>query len=167
MNTKKSCHLMMDQIERLIDQLTVDQYAQKLDLFNGSSIGQHVRHIHDFYATVTHASQKDILDYSKRERNTTIEESSNFALSCLCTLRDQLEDCDEDKTIDVIADFTVNDHDQVIVKSTLGRELVYAYDHAIHHLAIIKMGIRHHFPGCNIDEDLGVAASTLRHREQA
>ncbi len=157
----------MDQIEQLLDQLSVEQYAQKLDLFNGSSIGQHVRHIHDFYATVTHASQKSTLDYSKRERNTKIEESSYMALTCLCNLRDKIEDCEEDQPIDVIADFTVNDNDQVLVKSTLGRELMYAYDHAIHHLAIIKMGIRHHFPECKIDENLGVAASTLRHRNHA
>jgi hypothetical protein len=38
------------------------------------------------------------------------------------------------------------------------------YDHAVHHLAIIKIGIRCSFPQWIIDRDLGVSPSTLKAR---
>jgi hypothetical protein len=48
--------------------------------------------------------------------------------------------------------------------SSIGRELLYAYDHAVHHLAIIKLGIKAEIPDVEIDSNIGVAASTLRHQ---
>jgi hypothetical protein len=50
-------------------------------------------------------------------------------------------------------------------QSTVGRELAFVYDHAIHHLAMIKVGLRCHYPHIQIDRDLGVSPSTIKARQ--
>ena len=52
------------------------------------------------------------------------------------------------------------------ISSSVGRELMYAYDHAIHHLAMIKIGMQIDFPMIEISKNLGVAPSTLKYRKQ-
>ena len=52
------------------------------------------------------------------------------------------------------------------IHSSIGRELMYAYDHAIHHLAMVKIGMNVHYPEVSINKDLGVAPSTLKYRKQ-
>ena len=49
--------------------------------------------------------------------------------------------------------------------SSVGRELGFAAHHAIHHLAMIKIGLRCHFPHIQIDRDLGVSPSTIKARK--
>lgn len=49
-----------------------------------------------------------------------------------------------------------------IIESTIGREVMYAFDHAVHHMAIIKIGLIENFPDKTIDVNLGIAPSTVR-----
>jgi len=42
--------------------------------------------------------------------------------------------------------------------------LLFFYDHAIHHLAIIKIGLLCHFPHVQAEKDLGVSPSTIKAR---
>jgi hypothetical protein len=44
----------------------------------------------------------------------------------------------------------------------MGREMVFVYDHAIHHLAIIRIGLQVHFPEVDVDVHLGVSPSTIK-----
>ena len=48
--------------------------------------------------------------------------------------------------------------------SSLSRELLFVYDHAIHHLAIIRIGLTCHFSYVNMHRDLGVSPSTIKSR---
>ena len=59
------------------------------------------------------------------------------------------------------------DDERPVYISSMGRELQYAFDHAIHHLAIIRMGLETHFPEIPVDKDLGVAPSTLKFRNSS
>ena len=45
------------------------------------------------------------------------------------------------------------------------RELTYNIEHAVHHMAIIKIGIREVAPYVVIPGDFGIAVSSLRYRE--
>ena len=44
---------------------------------------------------------------------------------------------------------------------------MFAYDHALHHLAIIKMGLLSAFPQIKVDENMGVSPATLKNQNQA
>ncbi|TAG65626.1 MAG: DinB family protein, partial [Runella slithyformis] len=49
-------------------------------------------------------------------------------------------------------------------QTTLSRELVYIAEHAIHHLAILKIALRAHFPDIALPVHFGVAYSTVQYQ---
>ena len=53
------------------------------------------------------------------------------------------------------------------VKSSFERELLYCLDHAIHHQALIKIGLKELELSHLVSPDFGVAYSTLRYRARA
>jgi hypothetical protein len=52
---------------------------------------------------------------------------------------------------------------EVTSSSTYYRELMHNLDHAIHHMAMIRVGLTT-MPGITLPEDFGVAYSTLKFR---
>lgn len=162
MDCKSSSERIIDQITQVLSVLDKADYTNKLSLFNGSTIGQHVRHIHDFYHCVVRGVERGSLDYCNRERDANIEAEPEFALLLFRKMHETIQDFDVSEEIDVVPDFTDKEVERFSVKSSVGRELMYAYDHAVHHLAIIKMGLRQHFPTKEIDPAVGVAPSTIK-----
>jgi uncharacterized damage-inducible protein DinB len=161
MDCKEGALEIVQQVERILDQLAQDKYANPLEVLNGSSLGQHFRHIIEFYHCLVDGVDQGIIDYASRKRDTRIEQDVRFAKSSYLRLIQQLKALDEDRIIRVKADF--NAEERPVVGSTLGRELMFAYDHAIHHLAIIKIGIQQELPELALDQQLGVAPSTIKH----
>ncbi|MBK7410730.1 MAG: hypothetical protein IPJ40_23360 [Saprospirales bacterium] len=74
MNCKEGNELMLRQIDALLALVEQDVYARPLDLFNGSTIGQHIRHILNFYEAVVSGATAGLVDYAKRERDPQIEQ---------------------------------------------------------------------------------------------
>ncbi|MCR9288732.1 MAG: hypothetical protein NXI23_15255 [Bacteroidetes bacterium] len=164
MNCKQGTKFIITQMVDLLDVVGDENYRTHLPIFKGSSIGQHIRHITDFYTCFISGFNEGLIDYSKRERNHLIEMETAFAKGVMGNILDEITYCDEEKIIDVRVDFTSElGVERPIVKSSIGREMMYAYDHAVHHLAMIKMGIRVAFPNIQVDEKVGVAPSTLKH----
>ncbi len=164
MNCKSSTGKIVNQISEVLNTVNSDEYLMPLDLFNGSTIGQHIRHIYDFYNSVVRADESGILDYGERERDPNIETSKEIALQRLHELDQSVQILDESTALKVMAEFDADDSDRSVLESSVGRELMYGYDHAVHHLAIIKMGIKQEFPHYSIDDNIGVAPSTIRYR---
>ena len=52
---------------------------------------------------------------------------------------------------------------EIIVSSNYDRELLYNLEHCIHHQALIKVGLLH-CKAIHINENFGVAASTIAYR---
>ncbi|NBP71028.1 MAG: hypothetical protein EBU52_20110, partial [Cytophagia bacterium] len=65
--------------------------------------------------------------------------------------------------LEVGYDMSANDF--VTIESNFMRELVYNIEHAVHHMAIMKIGIKEVAPYIQLPFDFGVAASTIRHKE--
>ena len=57
------------------------------------------------------------------------------------------------------------DKDSVKIKSSLERELAYNIEHAIHHMAIIKIAVQTVFPKVKLADNFGVAFSTVRYQK--
>jgi hypothetical protein len=51
------------------------------------------------------------------------------------------------------------------INTSLERELVYNVEHAIHHMAIIRIAIEREFPSIKLDKHFGIAFSTIRFRD--
>jgi hypothetical protein len=67
----------------------------------------------------------------------------------------------------VKADFSADQRDaRPIVQSSIGRELLFAYDHAVHHLAIIRIGIKAACPDVLLPASVGVAPATVKYHQK-
>ncbi|MEL6988758.1 MAG: hypothetical protein AAGK97_13155 [Bacteroidota bacterium] len=151
------------QIADILDKIDAASYKKPLKIFTGSSLGQHFRHILDFYNCVIKASELGFLDYACRERNPRIETDVNYAKNTFIQINNLLDKLDFNKEIEVLADVSVSKSvERPVLKSTIGREVLFAFDHAVHHLAMIKMGIKTNFPEIELEDQVGVAPSTLK-----
>lgn len=164
MNCKQGTEIIIEQMTELLGRISPEVYAQPLALFNGSSIGQHFRHIVDFYGCLSRDFNGGRVDYAQRQRDTRVETEPAYAAGVLSSYFEQLKPSDEAASLEIVADFSSDFNEtRPVVLSTMGREMMYAYDHAVHHLAIIKMGLKSTSPSLQMDKNIGVAPSTIKH----
>ncbi len=164
MNCKKGALQLIDSIISTMELIGDDLYDTPLELYNGSTFGKHFRHIYDFFNCLVEQSDGSCIDYCDRHRDSEIESSKSYAINCFKQLTIRIHDLSEESEMMVQADFEISSGLRPIVKTSVGREIMYAYDHAVHHLAIIKIGLKEKCPHALIDNNLGVAASTIRHQ---
>lgn len=160
---KESSNLLLKQLSMLVMQLNDHSYSKELPLLMDNSIGKHVRHILDLYDCLLEADASCILNYDNRKRNPILETSSQFALTKIKDIQLGIEKMDLEKELKLHQTIGTTD---VEMKSQVQRELLYTIDHTVHHLAIIRIAIQHHFPEISIPENFGFAFSTLRYREK-
>lgn len=167
MNGRIAAQEMAEQIISLLTQIDKGDYCHPLPLFDGATLGQHFRHIFDFYDCFVKGLPGFELDYAARERNPMIERDPTFAHEAFSHLLPAMEGLDENKRMLVKAqvDSAGSPAGSTLVHSSVGRELMFIHDHAIHHLAIIKIGWKWLSPQADLDENLGVAPSTLAFRK--
>ena len=164
MNCKQGTDHIIGQMTELLKRISPEHYSRPLALFNGSSIGQHFRHIFDFYNCLCNGVSDGTIDYTKRDRDPLVETDPAYAALVFFKMQQICNTLPETATIEIIADFSsALDVDRPVVKSTIARELMYAYDHAVHHLAMIKMGLNTACPDVEVDRYVGVAPSTVKH----
>ncbi|MBL0084593.1 MAG: hypothetical protein IPP37_20115 [Saprospiraceae bacterium] len=155
---------ILSQLKTMISGLKPGMYNQALEVLNGATIGKHIRHIHDFYKAVVQGAADGIIDYNRRDRDEAIENSPELAIQQFELWLSMLETLNTDNEVLVCASIGYG-ATPAMIKSSLEREMMYAYDHAIHHLALIKIG----FDSAHdqrLPADFGVAPSTLHHHKK-
>ena len=60
----------------------------------------------------------------------------------------------------------LSDFEETISNSSVMREVVYTLDHTVHHLAIIKIAIQVELNHIELDQNMGIAPSTLRNTKK-
>jgi hypothetical protein len=167
MNSKEGSELVLEQIIGLLQNIDGQVYIHKLNVLNQASLGQHLRHIADFYLCLLAGADTAKIDYCQRQRDPAMEQDINIMCNILMDIKFKINDLDENKPIHVVPDYAPDEAQRQVVASSLGRELMYAFDHALHHLALVKIGLQCHFPQVPVDPNMGVAPSTIRHRNCA
>lgn len=164
MQVNTAISAVIQQINHVLEQLEPHEYRRPLPEFEGSTLGQHFRHILEFFQCLEKGIPAGTVDYAARERNLLYEDNPGIALSAFETFAEALPTLDIFENVEVKAEF--GGAERPCYTSTVGRELMFVYDHAIHHLAIIKIGLRCQFPHVQSDKDLGVSPSTIKAREK-
>jgi uncharacterized damage-inducible protein DinB len=152
------------QIKDLLQHIGHEYYTEKSVILSGSTIGQHIRHILEFYLLLVSGSFSGTISYDKRERDLRIETDPEFALRTIDRLLLGIETLENNLQVKFEGDYSKTGDSQNAIFSSVGRELAYCIEHSIHHQAIIKaglisMGLEH-----LTDEYFGVAYSTIRYR---
>ncbi|RZK10490.1 MAG: DinB family protein [Flavobacterium sp.] len=150
---------LLTQIEDTIVQLADDQFCLSIPLLGGSSIGEHVRHILEFYVELLNGYESGVINYDLRTRDHQLQTTRSAAVFKIKQLGNQLNL--NDKALFIKAnDHQLNDH----VISTYARELMYNLDHTIHHMALIRVAICL-TSNISLPDDFGVAAATINYRK--
>jgi len=166
MQVKTNAGYIFDQLECLLKNLTEEQYCLSLEIFSGASLGKHYRHIIEFFQAVSLADQTETICYDNRLRDVRIEKNRMLAKELLLDLKNDLAQVDNEKRLTLIGDLASNENSEnAFMITSLYREFHYAVEHAIHHMAIIKMAVKQTFPEVNISREFGIAPSTLRHEQ--
>lgn len=153
------------QIREMLQIIEVEKYTLRAEVFSGASIGQHIRHILEFYLILISGSFSGTINYDKRQRNIQLEEDPQLAIKTINRLLAGVDSLDEKLPISVECDFTKNGSSQNLISSSIGRELAYCIEHSIHHQAIIKAGLIVMGLKEITSKNFGVAYSTIRYRE--
>lgn len=156
---------MLLQIKGLMEQLEDEQYSGALELLSGNTIAKHIRHVLEIYEELLNGYAQAQVNYDVRKRNLLLEQNRLYALQHISVLSNKLGQLQEDKTIKLIGNYGDTAPD-VQVTTTIGRELAYNIEHAIHHMAILQIAVRHVFPAIKLDAGFGVAYSTQIYRQQ-
>jgi hypothetical protein len=158
----------LDDLRHYLSVIEPMVYQEPLPLLSGSTIGQHTRHIIEFYTCLleqAHLMDLPVINYAGRRRDHRIESEPDYALSCVDSIVSQLRELDPDGKC--LLNCAEHGQDGLLVQSTIGRELIYNIEHTIHHLAIVKIALRSTRPEIALPEHFGVAPSTIRHRQEA
>lgn len=152
------------QLENVLSSIDVTQYTQPLAVFNGSSLGQHVRHTIEFFQCFIEGLENDVIDYDARKRDIQIENDLAYTLDCLRNISARILEISNIEKPLFIATY-YDDAIPEMVISNVQRELVYLIEHSIHHFALVRIGIQENFPEIILPCDFGVAYSTIKYRE--
>ncbi|MEM7163665.1 MAG: DinB family protein [Bacteroidota bacterium] len=165
MTIKPAVAQIFSQITYLLEGLSNEEYSKAVDVLNGSSIGQHVRHTLEFFKCLFDGLPFGEVNYDKRNRDIFLENNTLQALALLNELNQVLIKIDTDRSIQLCQNYGEERNEKVRVKSNLQRELIYNIEHAVHHMALIRIGVREIKPSLNLSSSFGVASSTVRYQK--
>lgn len=153
-------------VKDLLHQLRDKDYSRPLEVLHGSTLGMHFRHIVEFYQCLFETFEGGTVNYDHRLRDRKMELDKSCCEDRIDEILDKLETISEDRKLTLSANFSedANGNDAVVT-TTIYRELLYNVEHTVHHLAIIKIGLHALDAGIIWDENLGIAASTLRNKK--
>lgn len=161
-----SCIQNLKEIQSLCERMVPVEFTFSQPILSDASIGQHIRHIIELYQAVQVAAESGLVNYDVRKRNPIIQENPTYAAESIDSLIKFLESNPDDRALKLEADFSSGKGVSFMLSSSLYRELAYNLEHAIHHQALIKVGLTQIGLLHLIDEDFGVAPATIRFRKQ-
>ena len=159
--------IVLNALKQLLIKLPKNKFNKPSEFLFGATIGEHFRHIVEFYQCCLNSKDDTSLKYDLRKRNLEMESNPKYGLIILNSLLEGIEnlsDVKNTKTIHLSASFEPNELDSA--ESSFFRELTYCLDHCIHHQALIKISLKQFGYLYLVDRDFGVAFSTQRYRDQ-
>jgi len=164
MEIKKAVDNVLSQLQDVVGQVNDSDFRKPVDILGGATLGQHIRHTLEFFICLMEGHKSGIVNYENRSHDSQIENDKILTMDLLGRIKDFVLASPNDKSFILEASYdpfsSQNDH----VETTYRRELVYNIEHTIHHMAIIKIGIKAICPYINLPESFGVAVSTLKYK---
>lgn len=160
---KEACKNNLDELAHLLLQMSDEDYSKYCKALFGASIGQHTRHIIELYLELIQGVKNNEICYDNRSRNIFLETDVIIAQEAINLIKIDIEHL-QDGPVQLKARFS-NSEISSIIGTTIFRELSYNLEHSIHHQALIKVGLNELGKLNLIDENFGVASSTIRFKQ--
>jgi len=160
-----ACKSIMNQLEDVVRQVHAEDFSKPSAALSQATIGQHLRHTVEFFICLEKGFEKGLVNYDKRNHDHLIESDKFIASASLRGIGHFISTHHDDKSLRLEVAYERDREDWVTLDTNYRRELVYNIEHAVHHMAIMKIGIREVAPYIQLPADFGVAVSTLRYKE--
>jgi hypothetical protein len=143
-----------------IQELTLDEYTERIPLLSNATIGEHTRHIIELFHQLIAGYTVGIINYDDRKRDLRLQENIDFAVESIASIISELDKSNKDLCL-----VTLYNDQEHSIESNFIRELMYNLEHCIHHQAIMKIALVH-IHKMEMDDNFGVAKSTIAFRKQ-
>ncbi len=163
MHLIKACQNILDQLSEAVQQMAEKDFIIPAPSLSDSSIGQHVRHTLEFFTCLQNGFESGVVNYDKRAHDKQIENNKKMVLESIRSIAEFVgrQTTDRKMFLEVSYEYEYS----VVIETNYFRELTYNIEHLVHHMAIMKIGIREVAPYVKIASDFGVAVSTIRFKE--
>ena len=145
-----------------LDKISEHDYYSPCNELNGATIGQHYRHIIEMFECLADGYDTGTISYDDRKRDPRLEQNKQAAFLFIKSLLPKISL--PQKNLRLAASYSQTADGPEYFSTTYHRELAYALEHAVHHMAILKIGFRFIVPGLQLPANFGVAVSTIRHK---
>ncbi|WP_395054203.1 DinB family protein [Flavobacterium sp.] len=150
----------LNELSSLLTQLSIEDYTNPCRGLSNATIGEHTRHIIEMFQCLENQYEVGIINYDDRKRDYLIQTDTEFAKQTIVEVIQTLEKPNKNITLQQVVD-----GEELNIESNYHRELLYNLEHCIHHQALIKVAVLQ-LEHLEIDENFGVARSTIEYRKQ-
>lgn len=158
---------LLFQLNQVVESCKEEDFARPLPELSGSTFGQHIRHTLEFFICLFDAKNEGVVNYDQRKHDTLIETDKKLAQSVIDSIVDFLEKNTDDFELIFEANYAISEDTNDSMKSSFYRELSYNIEHAIHHMALLKVAVNQSLTYISLPDHFGVASSTVRYRAGA
>jgi hypothetical protein len=148
----------LTELKDVISQLTDHHFICPIPALSNATVGEHSRHIIELYQTILKGYENGVINYDKRERDTSIQTIRTQAIVAIDGILDQIEK--EDKKL--VMEHCISGI-PTCIETNYYREVIYNLEHCIHHQALIKVALLD-FNYVTFSETFGIAPSTIEFR---
>lgn len=162
MKLTEACKDVLEQLAAVVREIEQEDFTKPVDLLNNSTIGQHIRHTLEFFICLKENLHTGVINYDQRNHDHIIESDKFAALGVIYDLKLFLDTNKNDFPLRLAVSYDLSRDDFEKIDTNYFRELSYNIEHAVHHMAIIKIGLKVTAPYVNIPSYFGVAVSTIK-----
>lgn len=166
MDLTQACANILSQLTDVVKQIRERDFVKPAETLSNSTVGQHLRHTLEFFLCFEKGYASGVINYDKRAHDKLIESDKFMALGAIERIREFIYGLTE-KPLCLEVGYDIDKDNFISIDTTATRELVYNIEHAVHHMAIIKIGIREIASYISLPPDFGIAASTIRYKESS
>lgn len=159
------CKENLEEIKKVISLINKEQYTYKSKTLSNASIGQHIRHILEFYLSLINGLSKGIVNYDLRARDMELENNPDYAKQFVDEICCHIATIGTHAKLELAGSFSPKENQRITIQTSVNRELAYCLEHSIHHQALIKIGFMEQGLDHLISQNWGVAPATIKYKE--
>ena len=164
MDLKVACTNILTQMASVIENIDDNNFVKSCASLSGSTIGQHCRHAIEFFECLAKGFEEGVICYDNRDHDRNIETSRVLALEVISRIKSFVKSSRLERQLTLEVSYDSQNREVQKVASNMARELVYNIEHVVHHMALVKIGLKELLPDLDLPDDFGVAVSTIRYQ---